>query len=279
MTKRQKHDAFRLAFDKFEAAHKSVLDLDRKKLMAAKVAGEALSQMRLAKGCTVEQLIATLDGLGITISQDTLNRYVKVASRWDEIVAIAKQRQIDLMALGYVEALGLLPLSEHAQKVKAGKQRPKVATTMEEPGSAPQKPPADWTGRVISFNGKQPASAAPASISAEPDKNDARCDNASEPVLHAFKLVAGKPLMIDATTMTLEAEEGLIKINAPDGQNILPLLQVTSRGAGRDDAVGRLQAVVDALDPDEGDGEVKELVDELENAISEAEGVDFPGMY
>ena len=134
MTKRQKHDAFRLAFDKFEAAHKSVLDLDRKKLMAAKVAGEALSQMRLAKGCTVEQLIATLDGLGITISQDTLNRYVKVASRWDEIVAIAKQRQIDLMALGYVEALGLLPLSEHAQKVKAGKQRPKVATTMEEPG-------------------------------------------------------------------------------------------------------------------------------------------------
>ena len=49
--------------------------------------------------------------------------------------------------------------------------------------------------------------------------------------------------------------------------------------AGRDDAVGRLQAVVDALDPDEGDGEVKELVDELENAISEAEGVDFPGMY
>ena len=150
MTKRQKHDAFQLAFDKFEAAHKSVLDLDRKKLMAAKVAGEALIQMRLAKGCTVEQLIATLDGLGITISQDTHNRYVKVAARWDEIVAIAKQRQIDLMALGYVEALGLLPLSEHAQKVKAGKQRPKVATTMEEPArSAETARRLDGKGHLI----------------------------------------------------------------------------------------------------------------------------------
>ena len=58
----------------------------------------------------------------------------------------------------------------------------------------------------------------------------------------------------------------------------LPHKAISSRASRRDDAVGRLQAVVDALSPVE-DGEDAELVDELENAIGEAEGVEFPGMY
>jgi hypothetical protein len=171
-----KTEAFQVAFDKFKEAHKSILDLDRKKLMAAKVAGQALIEMRHVEDCTVEQLLATLDGLGTHISQDTHNRYVKVASRWDELVAIAEQRQIDLKALGYMEALDLLPVSEHAQKVMAGKQRAKI-TTME-PGSAPQKPPADWTGRVISFNGDQTAHAStPEDLDNDDEEEEYTCND------------------------------------------------------------------------------------------------------
>ena len=65
----------------------------------------------------------------------------------------------------------------------------------------------------------------------------------------------------------------------------LPLQDVKSRASRCNDAVGCLQAVVDALDAckdDEGrdnQEEIKNLLDELENAISEAEGVEFPGMY
>ena len=139
-------DVFELAFDKFKEAHKSLLDLDRKKLLPAKAAGEALIVMRQNKRCTVDQLLDTLGGLGVNISQDTHNRYVRVASRWGEMVAIAEQRNIDLETLGYMEALDLLPPSEHAQKVKAGKRKTKAAA---EPGGSPQPPPVDWTGRVI----------------------------------------------------------------------------------------------------------------------------------
>ena len=237
MNAKQKHGAFDLAFEKFKAAYKSILALDRKKLLLAKAAGAALIQMKQDKRCTVGQLLHILNGLGINISQDTHNRYVNVATRWDEMVAIAKQRNINLETLGYMEALDLLPPSEHAQRVKAGKQRTMFTT---EPGSAPQKPPADWHGRVIASHGSQPAAAVPPPNSEEPGKCDAgadeqgtRSDNieAKEnrlsglpPVHNAFKLLAGKPLIIDATSMTLEVDEGHIKINAPDGQNMQTLL-------------------------------------------------------
>lgn len=59
----------------------------------------------------------------------------------------------------------------------------------------------------------------------------------------------------------------------------LPLQDVKSRASRCNDAVGRLQAVVDALDPSKGDEEIQSLVAELENAIGEAESVEFPGMY
>jgi hypothetical protein len=65
----------------------------------------------------------------------------------------------------------------------------------------------------------------------------------------------------------------------------LPLQDVKSRASRLNDAVGCLQAVVDALDACKDDAgrddqeEIKNLLDELENAISEAEGVEFPGMY
>ncbi len=58
----------------------------------------------------------------------------------------------------------------------------------------------------------------------------------------------------------------------------LPLEDTSSRASRRDDAVGRLQVVVEALNGSE-DAETKAFIDELDNAISEAEGVDFPGMY
>lgn len=61
----------------------------------------------------------------------------------------------------------------------------------------------------------------------------------------------------------------------------LPILDCSTRCSRRDDAVGRLQAVLDVLEEVKQDigEEVSSLVDELENAISEAEGVEFPGMY
>lgn len=114
MNAKQKHGAFDLAFEKFKAAYKSILALDRKKLLLAKAAGAALIQMKQDKRCTVGQLLHILNGLGINISQDTHNRYVNVATRWDEMVAIAKQRNINLETLGYMEALDLLPPSERA---------------------------------------------------------------------------------------------------------------------------------------------------------------------
>ena len=57
-----------------------------------------------------------------------------------------------------------------------------------------------------------------------------------------------------------------------------PVDEIRSRASRRDEAINRLQAVVDVL-ADSDDEEAKELSDELENAISEAEGVEFPGMY
>lgn len=59
----------------------------------------------------------------------------------------------------------------------------------------------------------------------------------------------------------------------------LPLINNRSRASRRDDAVGRLQAVVDALEESANDEGIRCLTDELENAISEAGGVEFPGMY
>ena len=57
-----------------------------------------------------------------------------------------------------------------------------------------------------------------------------------------------------------------------------PVDEIRSRASRRDEAINRLQVVVDVL-ADTDDAEAKELNDELENAISEAEGVEFPGMY
>ena len=99
-----------------------------------------------------------------------------------------------------------------------------------EPGSAPQKPPADWQGRVISSHANR--SAAPSPKPKEPGKCNAGADeegNRSDNIdakenRNEFKLLAGKPLIIDATSMTLEVDKGHIKINAPDGQNMQTLL-------------------------------------------------------
>jgi hypothetical protein len=61
----------------------------------------------------------------------------------------------------------------------------------------------------------------------------------------------------------------------------LPIYGTGSRPSRRDEAVGSLQAVVEALGAVENkdDDQLRELIDELENAICEAEGVEFPGMY
>ena len=90
-----------------------------------------------------------------------------------------------------------------------------------------------------------------------------------------------KGSVLDDTRGTLES------LSEPDVPNAvakkevyyLPLLHLSSRAARRDDAIGRLQAVVDEFDSDEGDSDIRQFIDELENAISEAEGVEFPGMY
>ncbi len=86
-----------------------------------------------------------------------------------------------------------------------------------------------------------------------------------------------------------EARSTLENLSQPDVSERIGAMQVyylpidgtNSRASRRNDAVGRLQAVVDALGTVENqdDDEIKRLVDELESAISEAEGVDFPGMY
>lgn len=61
-----------------------------------------------------------------------------------------------------------------------------------------------------------------------------------------------------------------------------------SRPSRRDEATGMLQGAVDAMREwledeknaeHEDRGEVESLADELENTISEAESIDFPGMY
>jgi hypothetical protein len=57
-----------------------------------------------------------------------------------------------------------------------------------------------------------------------------------------------------------------------------PAQEIRSRASRRDDAIGRLQAVVEVL-ADSDDPDAKALSDELENAIAEAEGVEFPGRY
>jgi len=62
----------------------------------------------------------------------------------------------------------------------------------------------------------------------------------------------------------------------------LPLTEITSRASRRDDAVERLASVVAVL-RDVSDATISNdcqiLIEELENAISEAEEVEFPGMY
>lgn len=65
----------------------------------------------------------------------------------------------------------------------------------------------------------------------------------------------------------------------------LPLTGRVSRASRRDDAVRRLRAVLEVLvaippddDTDKRD-ERQELINELENAIGDAEYVEFPGMY
>ena len=66
----------------------------------------------------------------------------------------------------------------------------------------------------------------------------------------------------------------------------LPPERIISRPARRDDAVRRLRTVVEAInehlqeDPDSDDAkEMEDFAGELEDAISEAENVEFPGMY
>jgi hypothetical protein len=152
MSAARKIDRFQLAFGRFREAHQSIIHLDRKKLFSGKIAGEALTDMRRIKGWTVAELLYALDVQGIKISEDSHNRYVKVASRWDELVGIAKERNIDLKDLGYMEALDLLPPSVHSLKVKAGKQRKKLGA---KPGSGPQAPPANWKGKLISLHGSK----------------------------------------------------------------------------------------------------------------------------
>ena len=90
-----------------------------------------------------------------------------------------------------------------------------------------------------------------------------------------------KGSVLDDARGTLESlsEPDLPEAVATKEVYYLPLLDAGSRAARRDDAIGRLQAVVDAPDPDNPDSEIRELARELENAISEAEGVEFPGMY
>lgn len=89
-----------------------------------------------------------------------------------------------------------------------------------------------------------------------------------------------------------EARSTLENLSRPDCGEEIGALEVycpphhdcSSRASRRDDAVAQLQAVVDALeagndqskvDKDEADS----LLGELGNAISEAESVEFPGMY
>jgi hypothetical protein len=83
-----------------------------------------------------------------------------------------------------------------------------------------------------------------------------------------------------------DARNTLESLSQPDVNEQLGTLEVyyepvqesSSRASRRDDAVARLQAVVDVLAASE-DPDAKALSDELENTIDEAEGVEFPGMY
>ncbi len=89
-----------------------------------------------------------------------------------------------------------------------------------------------------------------------------------------------------------EARSTLENLSRPDSGEEIGALEVycpphhdcSSRASRRDGAVAQLQAVVDALeaakDQNKVDqGEVDALLGELGNAISEAESVEFPGMY
>jgi len=58
-----------------------------------------------------------------------------------------------------------------------------------------------------------------------------------------------------------------------------PNVNIKSRADRRDDAVDRLRAVVGTLEEIEENSDVQAVVDELDNAIDEADSVDFPRMY
>lgn len=63
---------------------------------------------------------------------------------------------------------------------------------------------------------------------------------------------------------------------------VYPLKKRASRADRRDYAVGLLSGAKDALEEFNEDGEndeAKQLVDDLDELISEAEAVEFPGMY
>ena len=93
-----------------------------------------------------------------------------------------------------------------------------------------------------------------------------------------------------------EAKDALENLTRPDLPDsvvnmeifYMPAEGIKSRAARRDDAVARLQAVVDELndllsddkeDADFDKDDVEALASDLEAVINEAEGVEFPGMY
>lgn len=97
----------------------------------------------------------------------------------------------------------------------------------------------------------------------------------------------------DKGSMLEDAMSTLESLSLPECSEItgaikvyyLPMLDCSSRSSRRDDAVGQLEAVVDALEEAKEDGskfdkeEIESVIAELRNAINEAEGVEFPGMY
>jgi cell fate (sporulation/competence/biofilm development) regulator YlbF (YheA/YmcA/DUF963 family) len=95
------------------------------------------------------------------------------------------------------------------------------------------------------------------------------------------------------------AIDALANLEAPDVPNCatnlqtvyIPVEKVESRPDRRDDAVARIDTAIDvlndAMDDDDSDvkytdeqkEEMQQLIDDLENAKNDAEGVDFPTMF
>src|SRR4051812_6896803 len=97
-TERKPETEYEIAVQRLKTAHESFINMDRRKLRAAKAAGDALTRIRRLKpDLTVDQLLHTLEVANdFKVSKSSYDRYVRVASNWKAIADTAKEKGVPL---------------------------------------------------------------------------------------------------------------------------------------------------------------------------------------